>query len=233
MKDNTLIECINVSIAYGIEEVLSDVNLKVPRGVVLPLIGPNGAGKTTLLRAFLGLMPLKRGTLRCHFAQLPPGYLPQHKKIDPLFPVSLRQIVTMGLYRELGFWRRPDPAERARIDEALERFDLTEHQAKTFGELSGGMRQKALLARAFISGADVLMLDEPTAGLDAASERYVLRHLLELNRNDGKTIILAHHRLEDVSHLAETALMVDRKTAKYLPAEKAWQHSETHFWEDL
>jgi len=230
MKDPVL-ECSDLSVGYGSEDILTKVCLSVPRGAFLPLIGPNGSGKTSLLRAFLGLIPLRSGRLRRRFGEAPPGYVPQQKQIDPLYPISVRSIVSMGLYPELGFWRLHNRNQKMRIDKALDRFGLLGHQSKTFRELSEGMRQKVLLARAFVTGSDLLILDEPTAGLDAVSERYVLKHLIDLNKNKGKTILLAHHRLEDLSHLAQMVCLVDQKKALYLPATEAWKQIQGSFWE--
>jgi manganese/zinc/iron transport system ATP- binding protein len=221
MKEEVLL-CKGMSVGYGQEAVLSNVDFTLAAGELLPVIGPNGAGKTTFLRALLGLIPLRSGSLELSLHGRPPGYVPQHKHIDPLYPVSVRAIIAMGLYPELGCWRRPDRSQRRRIDHALERFGLTNHQVKTFGELSGGMRQKCLLARAFVTGATVFFLDEPTAGLDAASERWVLKHLVTLNREEGKTILMAHHRLEDLSFLSRDVCMVDRKQVRRIPADQAW-----------
>jgi len=218
MTADSILECSGLSVGYGLEEVLAAVHLTVERGIILPFVGPNGSGKTTLLRAFLGLIPIRAGSLRRRFGKTPPAYVPQQKQIDPLFPVSVRRIVTMGLYPELGFWRLPTREHNRRINHTLERFGLLAHQSKTFGELSGGMRQKTLVARAFVSDSDVWVLDEPTAGLDAASEGFVLNTLIQLSRDHGKTILLAHHRLEDLSLLAETVCLVDEGTTRYAPA---------------
>jgi ABC-type Mn2+/Zn2+ transport system ATPase subunit len=218
-----VLQCYGMTVGYGTEEILNDVDFSVARGELLPIIGPNGGGKTTFLRALLGIIPLRRGTLKFTSRGVPPGYVPQQKQIDPLYPVSARSIVEMGLYPELGWWRRPDRDQRRRIDLALEKFGLNGHDAKTFADLSGGMRQKCLLARAFVINAAVLILDEPTAGLDAASERWVLKYLVELNK-EGKTILLAHHRLEDLSGLAQTVCLVDRRKVLRLPAAQAWKH---------
>jgi manganese/zinc/iron transport system ATP- binding protein len=133
----------------------------------------------------------------------------------------------MGLYPELGYWRRPDRHQQRRIADALEKFGLDGHQSKTFGELSGGMRQKCLLARAFVTGASVFFLDEPTAGLDAASEKWFLNHLVTLNRDEGKTILMAHHRLEDLSFLSKHVCMVDRKQVRRIQADQAWRRLQT------
>jgi manganese/zinc/iron transport system ATP- binding protein len=223
MKEEVLL-CKGMSVGYGEETVLSNVDFTLTAGELLPVIGPNGAGKTTFLRALLGLVPVRSGSLELSLQGKPPGYVPQHKHIDPLYPVSVRAIVAMGLYPELGYWHRPNSDQRRRIVCALEKFGLADHQGKTFGELSGGMRQKCLLARAFVTGATVFFLDEPTAGLDAASERWFLNHLVALNREEGKTILMAHHRLEDLSFLSKNVCMVDHKQVRRIPADQAWNH---------
>jgi ABC-type Mn2+/Zn2+ transport system ATPase subunit len=205
-----IIVCEHLAVAYGRQEVLHDVCLEIPPGSILPFVGPNGAGKTTLLRAILGLIQPTRGRIRTPFAATPPGYVPQQKSVDPLYPVSARQIVGMGLYPQLGWWRRPDRQQAARIDAVLERFALLKHQHKTFGELSGGMKQKALLGRALVSGAEVFILDEPTSELDEDSEQDVLAHLQALCRDEGKTVLLAHHGLGQAGGLAARLCVVSR-----------------------
>lgn len=219
----SVLQCKKVSVGYGAETVLHNIDFTLAAGELLPIIGPNGSGKTTFLRVLLGLVPVQSGSLKRAFQGKPPGYVPQHKQIDPLYPVSVRGIITMGLYPDLGCWRRPDRSQRQRIGNALEKFGLGDHQSKTFGELSGGMRQKCLLARAFVTGATVFFLDEPTAGLDAASEHWFLNHLVDLNREEGKTILMAHHRLEDLSFLSQNVCLVDRKQVRCIPADRAWR----------
>lgn len=179
--------------SYGREPVLGGVNLTVDKGGFLPLIGPNGAGKTTLLRAIVGLVRPNAGTVETPFAQKPPGYVPQQGVIDPMFPVPVAQIVAMGLYPSLGWRRRPGRIGKQAVDQALARFGLDGHGHKGFAELSGGMRQKALIARALVAGPQVLILDEPTAGLDQESQNEILNHLKQINRREGRTIIMAHH----------------------------------------
>ena len=203
-----IIACSHVHIAYGRQEVVHDACLEIPRGILLPFVGPNGAGKTTLLRAILGLLRPCAGEIRTPFAEKPAGYVPQQKNVDPLYPVSTRQIVAMGLYPELGAWKRPNPEQRQRLEAALVRLDLQNHQRKTFGELSGGMKQKALLARALVSGAEVFVLDEPTSELDEETERDVLEHLVALARDEGKTVLLAHHGLDQAAALADRVCVV-------------------------
>lgn len=212
------IRCEHVTLAYGRHEVLRDVCLDIPAGVLLPFVGPNGAGKTTLLRAILGLLPCRSGRIVTPFAHKPPGYVPQQKSIDPLYPVDAWRIVAMGLYPRLGWWRRIGSAERRIVDDAMTWFGLAAHAHKRFGELSGGMRQKVLLARALASGADVFILDEPTSELDEHAEADVLRHLERLRREEGKTVLLAYHGMNRAAALAPQLCLVDRGKADLVAA---------------
>lgn len=214
-----IIICEHVCLAYGREDVVHDASVEVMPGTFLPFVGPNGAGKTTLLRAILGLLRPRQGRIATPFRLRPPGYVPQEKALDQLFPVSLRQIVTMGLYPELGVWRRATKRQRERVDEALEEFRLTEHQTKSFSELSGGMRQRTLLARAFVSRADVFIMDEPTSELDEEAEAEVLEHLYRLSAENGKTVLIAHHGLDRIAALAPAVLMFDHGRTRMVPTE--------------
>jgi ABC-type Mn2+/Zn2+ transport system ATPase subunit len=209
-----IITCSDVCVSYGRQEVLRGINLEIPRGSFLPFVGPNGSGKTTLLRAILGLLPLKRGKIQTPFHEAPAGYVPQQKAIDPLYPVSARQIVAMGLYPQLHGLRRLSADQHTQVDHALDRLGMLEHANKTFRELSGGMKQKILIARAWVSGAEVIILDEPTSELDDASEKEVLNHLFELNRNHQKTILMVHHDLERVSSFSNSVCRLHRGQAE-------------------
>ena len=209
-----IIVCSNVCVAYGRQEVLHRVNLEIPEGIFLPFIGPNGSGKTTLLRAILGLIPVRHGRIDTPFGHVPAGYVSQQKVIDPLFPVSVRQIVEMGLSPKRRPWARLTRPQRESIDKALAEFGMEEHANKNFRELSGGMKQKVLIARAFVSKPNVIVLDEPTSELDEKSEKDVLRHLLDLNQKHGKTVLMVHHDTELVSQLSNTVCRVNRGSAE-------------------
>lgn len=212
--NDPIIRCSDVCVAYGRQEVLRGINLEIPRGIFLPFVGPNGSGKTTLLRAILGLLPLKHGTIQTPFHTAPAGYVPQQKAIDPLYPVSARQIVAMGLYPKLRWLRRLSKEQHKQVDHALDRLGMLEHAGKTFRELSGGMKQKILIARALVSGAEVIVMDEPTSELDDVSENEVLNHLLELNRDHQKTILMVHHDLELVASLSPSVCRLRRGQAE-------------------
>ena len=212
----SIIPCENVCMAYGRQEVLHNVNLEIPQGAFLPFTGPNGSGKTTLLRAILGLLPVRQGRIKTPFHRAPAGYVPQHKVIDPLYPVSARQIVEMGLYPKRGLFRPLTREQRKSVDEALAELGMFDHAAKNFRELSGGMKQKVLIARAFVCEPDVIIMDEPTSELDEQSENEVLQHLLDLNRNHGKTILLAHHDLELMNKLTDSMCRIHHGYAEII-----------------
>ncbi len=204
-----IITCRNVSISYGRQEVIHNASLEIPRGAFMPFVGPNGAGKTTLLRAILGLIRPRRGEIVTPFGALRPGYVPQHGTIDPLYPVSLRQIIAMGLYPQLSWWRRTSKKLKRSVQEALDEFGLGDHADKTFSELSGGMKQKAMVARAFVSRAEVFIMDEPTSQLDEESEKDVFAHLLRLSRDEGKTVLMAVHGLHEILEAPQQVCLVE------------------------
>jgi len=223
-RGEPIIRCEDLAVAYGRDVVLHGVSLAVHPGEFLPIVGPNGAGKTTLLRTILGLISPSSGRVVTPFDRRPAGYVPQHKAIDPLYPVSARQIVAMGLYPRLGWWRRPSAADREAVDAALEELGLADHAGKIFSELSGGMKQKTLIARALASGADVFVMDEPTSELDHDSEKEVVQHLFELCSRQGKTALIAQHGVDLVSRLAEKLCLVDHGHARFVSAEEYADH---------
>ena len=221
MNGYPVIQCRGVTVAYGRDIVLDRIDLTVPRGTLLPFVGPNGAGKTTLLKACLGLIPHQGGEIICDFGGRPPAYVPQQKQLDPIYPVSVRDLVRMGLYPELGCWGRLDNGQHERVEAVIVRFGLESHQHKHFGELSGGLRQKTLLARAVVTQAEVLVLDEPTAGLDASSEADMLALIRSLHENEGKTVLWVHHRLDQCAALARQVCRVDKRGVRLADVSEA------------
>lgn len=212
--NDPIIRCVEVSVGYGRQEILHKVTLEIPRGSFLPFTGPNGSGKTTLLRAILGLLPLRHGRIEAPFSQTPAGYVPQQKVIDPLYPVSARQIVEMGLHPRRRWLGPLSKDQRQAVDTALEQLGMADHAGKTFRELSGGMKQKILIARAFVCDSDVIIMDEPTSELDEQSEKDVLDHLLKLHRHHGKTVLMAHHDLDLMAELTDSMCRINHGKAE-------------------
>lgn len=195
----------DVTVSYGRRSALDGVTGRVDRGSSVALIGPNGAGKSTLLKAILGLVPLQRGEIEV-LGQAPAqarrrvAYVPQAEALDPEFPVSVRQVVLMGRYREVGWVKRPRRADREIADRALETVRMTDRATDRYGALSGGQRQRVLIARAIAQEAELLLLDEPFNGVDATTQELLLGVLAEL-QSEGVAVVMSTHDLA-VAHLA-------------------------------
>jgi manganese/zinc/iron transport system ATP- binding protein len=196
------LEIHDLTVAYQNKPALWDVDLVVPEGVLMGIVGPNGAGKTTLLKAMLGLIRPVAG--RVLIRGKPYGanrqavaYVPQRGSVDWDFPTTVFDLVLMGTYGRLGWFRRPGRTEKALAADALNRVGMSELADRQIGQLSGGQQQRAFLARALVQQADVYILDEPFQGVDAVTEKAVVEILRGL-RSQGKTILVVHHDLNTV-----------------------------------
>lgn len=189
----------NATVRYGREPAIEDVSLEVPRGVMAAIVGPNGAGKSTLLKLLLGLHDDYQGQVQLLGADPEAGrhrvgYVPQRSTVDWEFPANVLDVVLMGLYRELGPLRRIGRVQREKARAALEEVDMARFEKRQIGQLSGGQQQRVFLARALVQQAELYLLDEPFAGVDAASEAALVRVLKRLNA-EGATVLAVHHDL--------------------------------------
>ena len=204
MSAGTLaVETRNVSLAYGREPALEDVSLRVPAGVLGAIVGPNGAGKSTLLKVLLGLDDGHDGEAfllgaPALEARHEVGYVPQRSTVDWDFPANALDVVTMGLFRELGPFRRAGKQARERAMAALDEVGLADFAKRQIGQLSGGQQQRVFLARALVQEARLYLLDEPFAGVDAASEAALMAVLRRLNAA-GSTVLAVHHDLNTLT----------------------------------
>jgi len=204
-----------VSFGYGRVDVLEQVELDIAAGTFTALIGPNGAGKTTLLRLLLGLEKPRRGRIRV-FGEPPGsrgqriGYVPQRTGVPDGFPLSVQEVVLMGRFALIGWGRRPSGADREVARQALARVKLADMAASRFGELSGGQQRRALIARALVGEPRLLLLDEPTAGLDPAAQARFYDMCCVLQREENLTLIAASHDVDVVAQHADTVLLIDR-----------------------
>lgn len=221
MDPLSVIQCRDIVVRYGPVTVLDKVSFDVPERKTVCLVGPNGGGKSTLLKVLLGLVKPHSGTVRVlgmepHKARLQVGYMPQHVQIDPMFPIDVEGIVRMGRLRHggLGFYSRED---QAATEKALEEVSLLDYRKEAYINLSGGMKQRVLIARALVNNPQLLLLDEPTAMVDAHIEAKLLEHLKSLHNR--MTIILVTHDASFVSGLVDEVLCVN-KTAEYHPLER-------------
>jgi ABC-type Mn2+/Zn2+ transport system ATPase subunit len=209
-------EARGVTVAYGAHVALEDVSLVLPRGAVVGLIGPNGAGKTTLLRALLGVLSPRAGTLRVDGTA---GYMPQLGAAAWDFPLTALDVVLQGGFRRVGWLRRPGPGERRAARRALDAVGMGEAAERQVGRLSGGQRQRVLLARALMQESDLLLLDEPLSGADAATEAMFVDAIGRL-RGEGRTLLVSTHDLGwSARHCDLLCVLARRVLAFGSPAE--------------
>jgi manganese/zinc/iron transport system ATP- binding protein len=209
------VEIENLFVNYGRTAVLWDVTCHVPSGVMAAIVGPNGAGKSTLLKAALGLVPPLSGSVS--FFGQPLGaarpkiaYVPQRETVDWDFPVTALELVLMGRYGKLGWFRRVRKADREAALHALELVAMPAYANRQIGELSGGQQQRLFLARALVQNPDLFLLDEPFAGVDLATEKAMVALLKNL-REQGKTVIAVHHDLPTVEEYFDWALILNTR----------------------
>ena len=218
------VEVTDLTVAYGEKPVLWDVDLEVPKGVLMAIVGPNGAGKTTLMRAILGMVKPAAGQALVHgrpYAEQRRlvAYVPQRGTVDWDFPTSVLDVVLMGRYGRLGWVRRPGAADRAAAREALEQVGMTELGGRQISQLSGGQQQRVFLARALVQGAELYFMDEPFQGVDATTEKAIVE-LLRTLRAGGKTVVAVHHDLQTVpEYFDQVTLLNVRRIASGPVAE--------------
>lgn len=194
------------SFGYGDKVVVRDVELEVRAGDFVGIVGPNGAGKTTLFRGLLGLIRPFAG--RVERGPVAIGYVPQRESLDPIYPLRVDEVVHMGAYGELRGLRRLSRDARERARTHLERVGLLERAGDPFSSLSGGQRQRALIARALMVEPRVLLLDEPTSGVDRLAQERILELLTDLNQREGLAVLLVSHQIGLVRASVRDALWV-------------------------
>jgi manganese/zinc/iron transport system ATP- binding protein len=212
------IEVHDLTVAYGEKPVLWDIDLAVPQGVLMAVVGPNGAGKTTLIKAMLGLIRPVAGRVLVNGKPYSPrsqtvAYVPQRGSVDWDFPTTVHDVVTMGTYGRLGWFRRPGAKEKADATAALGRVGMEAFASRQISQLSGGQQQRTFLARALVQDAPVYFMDEPFQGVDAVTERAIVEILREL-RTRGRTVLVVHHDLQTVpEYFDHVTLLNVRKIA--------------------
>jgi manganese/zinc/iron transport system ATP- binding protein len=195
------------TLGYGRRVVLTDITFAIPEGDFLGLVGPNGAGKTTILRALLGtLEPLSGTVMRAPTLRF--GYVPQRDQVDYSFPLKVVDVVMMGRYDRIGLGRRPTAEDRARAREALDHVGIAHLADHPLVDLSGGQKQRTLIARALVGEPNVLVLDEPTNGMDIVATTQILGLVRELHDRDGLTVLMVSHALNEVANYVERIALV-------------------------
>lgn len=209
------LEIHDMTVAYHRKPVLWDIDLVVPAGKLVGIVGPNGAGKSTLIKAVLGLLPLASGKVEIY--GLPyarqrhlVGYVPQRESVDWDFPVTALDVVMMGTYGRLGWLRRPGQEERRQGLECLTQVGMEGFARRQIRQLSGGQQQRVFLARALAQDAQIYFMDEPFAGVDAATEEAIVGLLQQL-RARGKTVLVVHHDLLTVRRYFDHVILLNMR----------------------
>ena len=216
----------DLTVAYEEKPVLWDVDLDVPIASLAAIVGPNGAGKSTLIKAILGLVPAAAGSVFL-FGQpyaeqrKREGYVPQRGSVDWDFPTTVLDVVMMGLYGKLGWFRRPGRGERETAIRCLQEVGMADFADRQISQLSGGQQQRVFLARALAQDADLYFMDEPFAGVDATTERAIIAILQRL-RDRGKTVLVVHHDLQTAPEYFDFLILLNVRVLATGPMEQTF-----------
>ena len=213
MKDAIEIE--NLTVNYDKTAVLWDLSLSLPRGVLCGIAGPNGAGKSTLLKAAMGLVKPLSGRIAFHGQPLAKmrkkiAYVPQRESVDWDFPITVSDVVLMGRYNRLGPFGRPRKADRDAAELALQKLGMKEMAHRQISQLSGGQQQRLFIARALVQDPDILLMDEPFAGIDLTTEKAII-DLLRVLRDEGKTVLIVFHDLPCAKEYFDWLILLNRR----------------------
>jgi len=226
------LELHDLTVAYEHRPVLWDIDLTLPAGELVAIVGPNGAGKSTLIKAALKLVKSLSGDVRFFGQTLREarhriGYVPQRESVDWDFPVSARDVVLMGRYGRLSWLQRPRRADHAAADAALEAVGMTAMASRQISQLSGGQQQRVFLARALAQEAELYLMDEPFAGVDASTERAIVDVLRRL-RDNGRTVIAVHHDLQSVAEYFDRVVLLNTRLIAAGPVAEVFTPQNLH-----
>lgn len=220
-----VVELSHVTSDYGNSPAIQDVSLKLWQGQFVAVVGPNGGGKTTLLRTILGMLRPSEGKVRLRGMELEGaalekiGYVPQLETIDWNFPITVEEVILMGLFRKSHWLRRTRREDQEKLERVMERLNLTGLGNRHIRELSGGQQQAVFLGRALLGEPELILLDEPTAGLDIRSRDYVIHFLHEINHQGVAIVITAHDLNWVAAHLPWVICLNRRVIAEGSPQE--------------
>lgn len=213
----------NLTVAYQKKPVVRNVSFEVTEGELIGIIGPNGAGKSTLIKAILGLQSTLAGETLVYGKPYKSqrklvGYVPQRESVDWDFPTNAMDVVMMGRYGHLGLFRRPGSKEKAIAMECLAKVGMADFAGRQISQLSGGQQQRVFLARALAQDATLYLMDEPFAGVDAATEKAIITLMNELKRQ-GKTVLVVHHDLATVEEYFDSVMLINGELVAYGPTK--------------
>ena len=201
------IEIRNLTVAYGENIALENLNLDVEAGSLMALVGPNGAGKSTLIKTVLKFLKQITGEIKINGKSL--AYVPQRNSVDWDFPTTLFDVVEMGCYGRVGLFKRVNKKEKQKVFKAIEQVGMLEFKDRQISELSGGQQQRAFIARALVQEADIYLMDEPFQGVDSTTEKSIVDILKKL-KSEGKTLLVVHHDLQTVPTYFESVTFINK-----------------------
>ena len=216
---------------------LLNANFTIPTGTISALVGVNGAGKSTLFKAIMGFLPMQNGSIRilgntvqAALKKNIVAYVPQSEEVDWTFPVLVKDVVMMGRYGHMNFFRHPKKSDQDAVIDALQRVNMLEFSSNQIGELSGGQRKRVFLARALAQNGKVILLDEPFTGVDVQTEDSIIKLLREM-RSEGRVMLVSTHNLGSVPEFCDQTILVNKKIIAYGPTETTFTHKnlETTF----
>lgn len=223
-KPNSGITIENLTVIYRNGHVgLKNASFQIPTGTITALVGVNGAGKSTLFKSIMGFLPISSGEinvlgLSVKFAlkQNIIAYVPQAEEVDWSFPVLVKDVVMMGRYGHMGFFRNPKPVDHNAVKRALARVNMSEFSDRQIGELSGGQRKRVFLARALAQNSKIILLDEPFTGVDVQTEDAIINLLLEM-KNEGRIMLVSTHNLGSVPEFCDRAILIKQTVLAHGP----------------
>jgi manganese/zinc/iron transport system ATP- binding protein len=213
--EDPIIEVHDLTVSYSQKPVLWGIDLSLPKGSLVGIVGPNGAGKSTLIKAIMDLVPLSSGYVKLFDTQLDNvrekiSYVPQRESVDWDFPASVNDVVMMGRYGKLGLFKRPRQADREVVQESMRLVGMEAFKNRQISQLSGGQQQRVFLARALAQQAEVYFMDEPFAGVDAATEKAIVELLRKMSK-EGKTVVVVHHDLQSVAKYFDWLILLSMR----------------------
>ena len=226
--ENIPLEIHDLTAGYYKKPVLWGIDLKVPKGKLVGVVGPNGAGKSTLIKAIMGLVPPSSGWVKIfgktyNENRRRVGYVPQRESVDWDFPVTVMDVVMMGRYGHVGWFKRPKKADRDIARDCLDKVKMLPFAKRQISNLSGGQQQRVFLARALAQESDIYFMDEPFAGVDAATETAIIALLHDL-REKGKTLLVVHHDLPTARNYFDQLLLLNMRVVAYGETEKVFTY---------
>ena len=223
-----VVEIHDLTVSYQKKPVLWNIDATLPKGALIGIIGPNGAGKSTLIKSAMGLLPLASGYVRMFDQPLDKvrdrvSYVPQRESVDWDFPTSVLDVVLMGRYAKLGLIARPRKADKEMAINCLRKVGMEAFVNRQISQLSGGQQQRVFLARALAQEADLYFMDEPFAGVDAATETAILAIMQEMTAQ-GKTVIVVHHDLQSAAEFFDWIMLLNMRLVASGPIDKVFNN---------